>query len=77
MAMDFYLLEVKPERLNDAVTIGGKPKRGFARIKFLDLKPHDKSSELYDLRGGIATHRQFQNWAKREFGYLRYEVDFG
>ena len=72
---DFYLFCVKPENLANHIFANGKPKRGVARILFKDL-PKDKA-EYYDLRGGIATHRQFQNWAKREFGYLRYEVEFG
>jgi len=71
---DFYLLAVKPENQKAHVFSGGKPKRGVARLKFTDIPDKD---EYYDLRGGSFTHRQFQNWAKREFGYLRYEVEFG
>lgn len=76
--IDFYLLEVKPDRMSDAVSTTGRPKRGFAAIKFIDCREEGKPQvEAYDLRGGVATHRQFSNWAKREFGYLRYEVAFG
>lgn len=76
---DFYLVQIKPDNVGNHATATGKPKRGVARLKFLDCREDDgkPQSEYYDLRGKVATHRQFQNWAKREFGYLRYEVEFG
>lgn len=77
--IDFYLLQVAKDCLPYATTATGrKPKRGFAAIEFLDCREDGKPQfEVYDLRGGVATHRQFNNWAKREFGYLRYTVAFG
>lgn len=75
---DFYLVQIKPENVANHATVTGKPKRGVASLVFLDCREDGKPQrEYYDLRGRVATHRQFNNWAKREFGYLRYEVEFG
>ena len=74
MAIDFSLLDVKRERIADARTAGGSPRRGFARVRLLDCKPFDDHDRYYDLRGGVATARQFALYCKREYGYLRYET---
>lgn len=75
--MDFHPYRVETKNLDVALTFAGKPKRGFARIVFPDLTPIKFHQEVYDLRGGVGTQRQFQNWVKREFGYLRHDVEFG
>lgn len=73
---NFYLVQVT-KQIENALT-GSRPKRGFAAIKFLDCRHDNKADvEAYDLRGLNQSQRQFANWAKREFGYLRYEVTFG
>lgn len=74
--IDFYLLKVKPERLPDAFRTTGSLKRGFVELAFDDVQGEGKK-EVYDIRGKVATIRQFNNWAKREFGYLRYSVKVG
>lgn len=74
---NFYLVKVEKEL--ESALAGYRPKRGFATITFPDCR-HDNGKpdiEVYDLRGLGQSQRQFQNWVKREFGYLRHEVRFG
>lgn len=79
MMFDFYLLKVSEDRLQDIkISMGSSPRRGYASICFLDCHERGKLQvEYFDLRGIDATERQFNNWVKREFGYLRTKVKFG
>lgn len=63
---------LRREPFDTALTASGKPKRGFAKITFAC----DGEVRTYDLRGPVCTSRQFSNWAKREFGYLKYDLEF-
>lgn len=69
--MDHSILEVK-RNVADTLTNIGNPRKGFASITF----DYDGEVKIYDLRGGITTPRKFENWAKREFGYLAYKLYF-
>ena len=69
--MDYRLLQVRPERRDEALTTRGAPRRGYAHVH---LMPDEHF--YFDLRG-LGRHQQkFRNWCKTAFD-REYRIYFG
>lgn len=75
--MNYDLLQVKPEKLTEALTVRGNTRKGYAHVHIPSATSGADEHRYYDLRG-LGRHQQkFRNWCKIKFADRAYAVYFG